>query len=62
MKYTKTFPELTEVKFQPSVEDTSFISSSESVGCGNEPSMNRLPKFSNGEFPNNESGEGKGDA
>jgi hypothetical protein len=38
-----------------------FIGSSASVGCGHESSMNRMPPITNGEFPNEESGEGKDD-
>jgi hypothetical protein len=36
-----------------------FIPSSASVGCGHEASMNRMPPITNGEFPNEETGEGK---
>ncbi len=60
MEYSKTFPEPRQVKMQPEGVPPSFIPSSESTGCGTEDSMNRMPKFSNEEFPNEESGEGKG--
>jgi hypothetical protein len=61
MEYSKTFPEPREVKMQPEGVPPSYINSSEAVGCGHEDSMNRMAKFSNSEFPNEESGEGKGE-
>ena len=38
--------------------EVGYIPSSASVGCGHESSMNRMPPITNGEFPNEETGEG----
>lgn len=60
-EYSKTFPECDSPIPAPSAGDIGYIGSSESVGCGNEPGDHLAP-FSNEEFPNEESGEGKGPA
>lgn len=59
-EYMKTFPEIYTEGKEPS-EDNGFIPTSESVGCGHNEGDHLAP-FSNEEFPNQESGEGKGPA
>lgn len=55
---SKIFPETEAAPMAPEGA-VSYIPSSESTGCGHEDSMNRLAPFSNEEFPNSETGEGK---
>jgi hypothetical protein len=52
------FPEKNK-SFPPGLEDVFFIPSSEAVGCGHNEGEHLAP-FTNEEFPNTESGEGKG--
>lgn len=59
-EYAKTFPELdSSAGKEPS--ENEFLGSSESVGCGHNDGDHLAP-FSTEEFPNQESGEGKGPA
>lgn len=56
----RQFPELNSaIDYSPEGGEPTYIPSSESVGAGHEDSMNRMPPITNGEFPNEESGEGK---
>lgn len=52
------FPECESSKDLSPDGEVGYIGSSESVGAGHEDSENRLPPV--GEFPNTETGEGKG--
>lgn len=58
--YTKIFPEVEAPEgIEPDESAVGFIPSSEAVGCGHEDGDHLAP-FSTEEFPNTESGEGKG--
>lgn len=55
------FPQTQRTDLGPSEEDgPGYVKSSEKVGAGHTDYEHRQAKFSNSEFPNKESGEGKG--
>ena len=57
-EYSKVFPECDAAPGMEPEGTVPFLPSSESVGCGHNDGDHLAP-FSNEEFPNQESGEGK---